>query len=168
MNETRPNPVVFFDVTLAGEPLGCIKIELFEDIVPKTTENFRQFCTGESRDLQGRPQGYKNCRFHRVVCLQARIYLYLYPILTSAQIKNFMIQGGDFISGDGTGSVCIYGSRSFADENFKRGHDRPGLLSMAVRDKLQPVALRDANAYRILDQTPTARSFSSHAHQRHT
>lgn len=100
------------DISLAGEPLGRIKMELFADQVPKTAENFRQFCTGESKGLQGRAQGYKGCRFHRV-------------------IRGFMLQGGDFLKGDGSGSTCIYGTRTFADENFNLGHDKPGLLSMA-------------------------------------
>ncbi|KAH0555857.1 Peptidyl-prolyl cis-trans isomerase H [Trichoglossum hirsutum] len=106
------NPVVFFDVTLGGEPLGRVKMELFADVTPKTAENFRQFCTGETKNAQGRPQGYKGSKFHRV-------------------IKDFMVQGGDFLHGDGTGSATIYGTRSFADENFIKKHDAPGLLSMA-------------------------------------
>ncbi|EEQ34938.1 Peptidyl-prolyl cis-trans isomerase H [Microsporum canis] len=106
------NPIVFFDITLGGEPLGRIKIELFSNVVPRTAENFRQFCTGETKNARGRPQGYKGCKFHRV-------------------IKDFMIQGGDFINGDGSGRTCIYGTASFADENFNLTHDGPGVLSMA-------------------------------------
>ncbi|KAH6634268.1 putative U-snRNP-associated cyclophilin, partial [Chaetomium sp. MPI-SDFR-AT-0129] len=103
---------VFFDITLGGEPLGRIIFELFNDVVPKTAENFRQFCTGETTNALGQPQGYKGSKFHRI-------------------IPSFMCQGGDFLNGDGTGSTCIYKTTKFADENFTLKHDQPGLLSMA-------------------------------------
>ncbi len=71
------NPVVFFDVSSGDFSAGRIKMELFADVCPKAAENFRQFCTGEYRS-GGTPMGFKGCPFHRV-------------------IKDFMIQGGDFI-----------------------------------------------------------------------
>ncbi|XP_077998889.1 peptidyl-prolyl cis-trans isomerase H-like [Glandiceps talaboti] len=108
---TNPdNPVVFFDISVGGQDIGRIKIELYADIVPKTAENFRQFCTGEHRK-DGNPIGYKNCSYHRV-------------------IKDFMIQGGDFVNGDGLGLMSIY-TGAFPDENFKLKHVGPGMLSMA-------------------------------------
>ncbi|ORX87296.1 peptidylprolyl isomeras-like protein H [Anaeromyces robustus] len=110
MASDKRNPVVFFDIEIGNQPAGRMKMELFADIVPKTAENFRQFCTGEYRK-NGIPQGYKGCQFHRV-------------------IKGFMVQGGDFEKNDGTGGFSIYGEK-FEDENFELKHSGPGLLSMA-------------------------------------
>lgn len=44
-----PCRVVFMDITIGGHNAGRIKMELYANSVPKTAENFRQFCTGEFR-----------------------------------------------------------------------------------------------------------------------
>ena len=58
------NPIVFFDITIGNTDVGRIKFELFADLVPRTAENFRQFCTGEYKK-DGVPIGFKNAPFHR-------------------------------------------------------------------------------------------------------
>ena len=47
--EHKDNPIVFLDISIGSEPAGRLVIELYSHVVPKTAENFRQFCTGEMR-----------------------------------------------------------------------------------------------------------------------
>lgn len=87
-------------------------IELFRDVVPKTTENFRSLCTGE-RGVSSCALYYKGIPFHRI-------------------IPNFVLQGGDILTKDGRGNVSVFGF-PFPDESFdsKAGIHLPGTVAMA-------------------------------------
>ncbi|KAF7349453.1 Cyclophilin A [Mycena sanguinolenta] len=104
----------YFKISIAGHDLGgndTIVFKLYDQDVPKTCDNFRKLCLKKDINGNDSKDGYAGSQFHRV-------------------IKDFMLQGGDFTSGDGRGGRSIYGAK-FKDENFKHKHTKPGLLSMA-------------------------------------
>jgi peptidyl-prolyl isomerase D len=113
MAEVKSRQRCYLDISIDKRFVGRVVIELFNDITPKTCENFRVFCTGEKGKTQDEKHDlhFKGSPFHRI-------------------IKGFMIQGGDFIRGNGQGGCSIYGPE-FEDENFQLKHDAPFLLSMA-------------------------------------
>lgn len=81
---------------------GSIEFKLFDDIAPKTCENFR---------THAKNGYYDDIIFHRI-------------------IEEFMIQGGD-PTGTGRGGESIWGDK-FEDECVDtHTFDRPGLLAMA-------------------------------------
>ena len=101
---------------MGGEDVGRIRIGLFGGIVPRTCENIAQLAAQNEVShvasllvqyncpLLQPGKGYRKCTFHRVQ-------------------KDFMVQGGDFTKGDGTGGYSIYGP-TFEDENFKVGKEK--------------------------------------------
>lgn len=103
---------VFLEFSSAGQSLGKVVIELFNDITPKTCANFRALCTGESGSTSsGAKLHYLSTPVHRVV-------------------PAGWLQAGDIISGSGAEGASIYGP-VFADENFVVPLARRGMLAMA-------------------------------------
>nr|XP_003700764.1 PREDICTED: peptidyl-prolyl cis-trans isomerase A-like [Megachile rotundata] len=102
----------FFEIKVRREKqtLGCIQFELYDDIVPKTCENFAALCSGKINGLS-----YKNTPFHRIV-------------------SGYWCQGGDVTKFNGSGGACIYGD-SFENENYNLRHAGPGILSMCSDDE---------------------------------
>lgn len=110
------NPVVFLDIAINDDKIGRVAIELFQNKVPKTAENFRALCTGEKGlGVSGKPLHYKGTIFHKIV-------------------PHLMVLGGDIVNFNGTDGESIYGPR-FGDENLERRHDVEGLLSTVNEGK---------------------------------
>eukprot|EP00667_Euglena_gracilis_P021927 EG_transcript_24192 len=116
--ETKSAPLFhrdrcFLAISINGREVGAIEVQLYAAELPRTCENFRALCTGEkgAGRIWKKPLHYKGCAIHRV-------------------LPRFLIQGGDFSHGNGTGGESIYGE-AFEDEGFLHRHTRPGLLAMA-------------------------------------
>jgi len=67
--------------------------QLYEDIVPKTADNFRKLCIGAGNAKTAPvPLHYKGSIFHRI-------------------FEGFMCQGGDIIKHNGTGNLFPWKNR---------------------------------------------------------
>lgn len=88
-----------------------ITLGLFMKETPKTAKNFLKICEGKFRSkYTGKRMHFSNTLFHRI-------------------IPKFMMQGGDFTAGNGTGGESIYGYK-FKDENFNVRFAK-GVIAMA-------------------------------------
>jgi cyclophilin family peptidyl-prolyl cis-trans isomerase len=115
-----PDPPIthtaFLDLALGGKPAGRLELGLFGGVAPKAVANFLALAgvpiddVGRKSSLVGK---YKGVAFHRLV-------------------KGFVLQGGDFERGNGTGGASIYSRFGFEDEAFVP-HGGPGALSCANR-----------------------------------
>ncbi|KAL6552749.1 hypothetical protein OROHE_008113 [Orobanche hederae] len=114
---TKKKSLVFFDVSVDGDPAERMTFELFTDVAPRTAENFRALCTGEKgiSTKTGKPLHYKGTFLHRIT-------------------KGNVAQGGEFLRQNGNYGESIYDGQ-FPDESPKLKHDGPGLLSMAIGDR---------------------------------
>ncbi len=104
----------FLDISIGGEAVQRVVVELDRERCPLTSENFRALCTGEKGTdrATGTLLHYKGTIIHRVE-------------------QGFVAQGGDIMRGNGlTNHVSIYG-RCFEDEALTNRHDTIGCLSMA-------------------------------------
>ncbi|KAH0831236.1 peptidyl-prolyl cis-trans isomerase [Lanmaoa asiatica] len=112
MSESAERPITYFDITIDGYPVGRIIFSLYADLVPKTAENFRALCTGESGiGKSGKLLSYAGSKFHRVIKGQAISRLEMVPVESPSTEK------------------------SLRTEAFSVNHDRPFLLSMANAGK---------------------------------
>lgn len=110
---------VYMDIAIGNEIVGRLVIELFNNRVPKTCNNFKELCKGDSLESERHEPplklSYKSSLIHRVV-------------------PNGWIQGGDFEGGRGVGGESIYGP-VFEDEDFSIPHNKRGILGMANKGR---------------------------------
>ncbi|XP_043280475.1 peptidyl-prolyl cis-trans isomerase-like [Venturia canescens] len=109
--EDRTRPICYFEIVIAVNyrKLGNLIFQLFDNVVPKTCQNFISFCRGfNGLSYQGTP-------FHRIV-------------------PGYWCQGGDVQKFNGSGETSIYGD-TFEDESFELKHSERGILSTCGFEK---------------------------------
>ena len=107
--EAKARSRCFLEVSVDGQRAGRLVVELLDELLPETSENFRLLCSGDA------PSGasYVESTFARRV------------------VKGVGLLGGALDDAPG-GSHSAFADRPlFADEGFFVPHAEPGLLTMA-------------------------------------
>lgn len=112
---------VFLEIAMDGESVGRIVFGLFGEIAPKAVENFSSLCKCDrgKAPITGKDMCYRGSIVHRV-------------------IPNFVVQGGDYTHGDGTGGESIFEGNAFESESFAVKHNRKYLLNMVNEGRGKP------------------------------
>lgn len=107
---------MFLKVNTGATIPSQVVIELFDDIAPKTCENFRQLCAGFKPEGGDQNIGYHTTEVSRVV-------------------KGMYVQLGDVKRAHGfqAAGYSFYGGE-FADESFEVKHEEAGLVGMCHRN----------------------------------
>ena len=104
INETPGRSYVYMNINTGASVASKVVIELFEDICPKTCENFKKLCEGVQKPGSQEKVGFINTEFHRVV-------------------KGMYVQGGNFekVYGASEKGYSIFDGE-FNDESFEIKH----------------------------------------------
>jgi len=106
-------------IALAPAAAERIVVELLEEAAPNCAANFAALCDGGRGKAKGSglPLSYKGARLHRLV-------------------PGMMVQGGDFVKGNGAGGESVFGG-TFKDEKGALAIklDRRGLVAMSNTGK---------------------------------
>lgn len=102
--DSPARPKAVLEISYGGKPMGALKVELAQDVVPKTVSNFLTLCNETSQ------RTYKGSKLHQIR-------------------KGSYIMGGDVENLDGTGNHSAHPEQRFLpEENFIIPHTSRGLV----------------------------------------
>uniref|UniRef100_A0A7S0R947 PPIase cyclophilin-type domain-containing protein n=1 Tax=Pyramimonas obovata TaxID=1411642 RepID=A0A7S0R947_9CHLO len=103
--EVSGHTFISMNIFIGDDSAGKILIECYDDVCPKTVQNFISLVKGDTD-----AGTYEGCPIHRIV-------------------PQGWIQSGDVISGKGDGGKSVFGE-TFGDETFYVKHDKMGIVGV--------------------------------------